>query len=136
MHLPRLLARVNRRIVNPVQSKYAGVIPGHGIIEHVGRRSGQKYRTPVLVFRTEGGFSMIAGYGLKSDWVQNLIAADGGGLQHRRNKYTLSRPRLLQGEEAYLVLPPLARRFARLVHVEGVIRVDAKAAPTDQARLL
>lgn len=125
MHLPRLLARFNRRVVNPIQSRYAGVIPGHGLIEHRGRRTGRLYQTPVLVFRGEGAFSMIVGYGLNSDWVQNLIAADGGGLRHLRRQYVLSRPRLLTGPDAYQVLPRRLRRFARLVAVEAAVRVDA-----------
>lgn len=128
MHLPRALARINRRVVNPVQRRYAGVIPGHGIVEHVGRRTGRPYRTPVLVFRTEDGFGMIVGYGLESDWVRNLIAAGGGRLQHRGHEYTVSRPRLLRGEEAYQALPPRVGRFARRVGVEGVLRV---VCPTD-----
>lgn len=126
MHLPRTLARINRRIVNPIQLRYAGVIPGHGIVEHPGRRSARAYRTPVLVFRTADGFSMIVGYGLQSDWVRNLIAAGGGGLQHRREHYRLTRPTLLRGDDAYRALPALARTFARLVGVEGVLRVVAE----------
>ena len=26
-------------MINPIQRTYAGVIPGHGIVEHTGRRS-------------------------------------------------------------------------------------------------
>jgi deazaflavin-dependent oxidoreductase (nitroreductase family) len=125
MHLPRRLARINRRVVNPIQRRYAGIIPGHGIVEHVGRRSGAHYRTPVLVFRSPGGFAMIVGYGLRSDWLQNLLAAQGGELEHRRHHYVLSRPRLLHGEAAYGLLPAAVRRFARRVGVEGVLQVDA-----------
>lgn len=123
--MPRLLARVNRRVVNPIQRHYAGVIPGHGIVEHAGRNTGCAYRTPVLVFRAPEGFSMIVGYGLHSDWVKNLLAADGGGLQHRRSRYSLSKPRLLQGDDAYQALPGALRTFAKLFRVEGVLRVEA-----------
>ena len=126
MHLPRLLARINRRVVNPIQRRYAGVIPGHGLVEHAGRRTGTLYRTPVLVFPVSGGFSMIVGYGLNSDWVRNLLAADGGALQHRRGHYVLSAPKLLTGEDAYRTLPRFVGRLARLVRVEGVVRVDAR----------
>jgi deazaflavin-dependent oxidoreductase (nitroreductase family) len=125
MHLPRLLARINRRVVNPIQRHYAGVIPGHGIVEHTGRRTGRAYRTPVLVFRAPGGFSMIVGYGLHSDWVQNLLAADGGGLEHRRHRYALSKPRVLHGDDAYQALPSALRPFAKLFRVEGVVQVEA-----------
>jgi deazaflavin-dependent oxidoreductase (nitroreductase family) len=127
MHLPRRLARINRRVVNPIQKRYAGIIPGHGIVEHAGRRTGTRYQTPVLVFGAPEGFAMIVGYGLKSDWVQNLLAADGGGLEHRRRHFLLSGPRLLHGEEAYDALPRIVGRLARLAGVEGVLLADAKS---------
>jgi deazaflavin-dependent oxidoreductase (nitroreductase family) len=129
MHLPRRLARINRRVVNPIQRRYAGAIPGHGIVEHTGRRTGHAYRTPVLVFAAPGGFAMLVGYGLHSDWVQNVLAAQGGRLRHRRVDYTLARPRLLHGPDSYAELPRRIGRVARLLRVEGVLRVDAERAP-------
>ena len=128
MHLPRALARFNRHVTNPIQRRWAGVIPLHGIVEHTGRTSGAPYRTPVLVFGDGSpGFAITIGYGLRSDWVRNLLAADGGGLVHRRRHYTLSRPRVLTGSEALAALPPAYRVFARLVRIEGVLVVDAAA---------
>jgi len=127
MHLPRALARMNRRVVNPIQLRYAGIIPGHGIVGHRGRRTSRYYRTPVLVFRRAGGFSMIVGYGVQSDWVRNLLAGDGGELQHRRQHYTLSGPRLVRGTEAHEALPAVMRLVARLAGVEAVLLVDANA---------
>jgi len=120
-----MLARINRRVVNPIQRTYAGIIPFHGIVEHAGRRSGARYRTPVLVFRAPGGFAIIVGYGLNSDWLQNVLAAEGGGLRHRGRHYLLSRPRLTQGDEAYDSLPRPVRAGAKLLGVEGVLRLDA-----------
>ncbi|HET6915712.1 MAG TPA: nitroreductase family deazaflavin-dependent oxidoreductase [Acidimicrobiales bacterium] len=127
MQLPRALARINRRVVNPIQLRYASIVPGHGIVGHRGRRTGRSYRTPVLVFRRPGGFAMIVGYGVGSDWVRNLLAGDGGELQHRRQRYKLCGPRLERGTEAYEALPAVIAFFARLAGVEAVLLVDAKA---------
>jgi deazaflavin-dependent oxidoreductase (nitroreductase family) len=128
MHLPRTLARFNRHVTNPIQRRWAGVIPLHGIVEHTGRKSGRAYRTPVLVFRRPGGFAMTIGYGLRSDWVRNLLAAHGGALTHRRRRYVLTEPRVLTGAEALAALPPAVRAFARLVGIEGVLVADAAGA--------
>ena len=128
MHMPRAMARMNRIVVNPIQRRYAGVIPGHGIVEHTGRKSGRAYRTPVLVFRSAGGFSMIVGYGLHSDWVRNLLAAGGGGLTNRRHHFALTNPRILHGDDAYLALPRFLRPLAKAVKVEGVLQVTATSA--------
>ena len=127
MHLPRALAHFNRHVTNPIQRRWAGVIPLHGIVEHAGRKSGRTYRTPVLVFGRPGGFAITIGYGLRSDWLRNLLAAEGGGLTHRRRYYTLTRPRVLTGPEALAALPAGYRLFAKLVHVDGVLVVDASA---------
>lgn len=121
-----MLARINRRVVNPIQRTYAGIIPFHGIVEHPGRRTGTRYRTPVLVFRAPGGFAIIVGYGLQSDWLQNVLAADGGGLRHRGRHYLVSNPRLTRRDEAYDGLPRPVRAVAKLVGVEAVLRVDAE----------
>jgi hypothetical protein len=82
----------------------------------------------VLVFGRPGGFVMTIGYGVRSDWVRNLLAAGGGGLVHRRRHYVLTHPRVLTGTDALEVLPVGYRAFARVVRVEGVLVVDAEVA--------
>jgi hypothetical protein len=52
MELPHRLARFNRRVTNPVHRLWAGWAPTYAIIEHVGRRSGKPYRTPVNALTT------------------------------------------------------------------------------------
>jgi len=75
MQLPQWLARFNRYVTNPVQRLWAGWLPGFGIIEHVGRRSGKPYRTPVNVFATDDGLAILLTYGPNRDWLKNLTAA-------------------------------------------------------------
>lgn len=125
MHLPRALARFNRRVTNPIQRRWAGKIPAHGIVEHRGRSSGRAYRTPVLAFRRPGGFVMMIGYGLHSDWVRNLCAAGTGAVVHRGFKYVLSEPRVLTGGSAWPALPGPVGWAARLLRVDGVLVADA-----------
>lgn len=128
MHLPRVLARFNRYVTNPIQRRWAGVIPMHGIVEHTGRRSGRRYRTPVLAFRTadRSAFAFIVGYGLASDWLRNVLAAGGAGLMHRRRHYTLSNPELVRGDAGRALLPLPVRLVARIARVDAVLRVDAR----------
>ena len=54
-----------------------------------------------------------------------MAAAHGGGLVHRRAHYILRGPQVLTGEPALAALPPLFRAFARLVHIDGVLVVEA-----------
>jgi len=87
MQLPQRLARFNRHVTNPVQRLWAGWLPGFGILEHVGRRSGKPYRTPLNVFSAEvngqPGVAILLTYGPDRDWLKNLNAAGGGRI--RRN---------------------------------------------------
>jgi hypothetical protein len=63
MQLPQWLARFNRRVINPVQCIWARWAPTFGILEHVGRRSGMKYRTPLNGFSTDDGIAILTSVG-------------------------------------------------------------------------
>lgn len=78
MRVPRAVARFNRVITNPLAVRFAGWAPLNGTLEHVGRKSGKTYRTPLNIFETADGFVVPIGYGLESHWVQNALA--GGPL--------------------------------------------------------
>ncbi|WP_095533472.1 nitroreductase family deazaflavin-dependent oxidoreductase [Mycobacterium aquaticum] len=46
----RALARFNKYVTNPIQRMWAPYLPYMAVIEHVGRKSGTSYRTPVMAF--------------------------------------------------------------------------------------
>jgi deazaflavin-dependent oxidoreductase (nitroreductase family) len=123
MHLPRALAAFNRRVTNPIQRRWAGRIPGHAIIEHVGRTSGRSYRTPVMCFRRSGGFVFLVGYGLGSDWVRNLLAADGGTVIHRGRRYEVDNVRLVPSPAGRELLPRPLQLITRLAREGDVLTV-------------
>ena len=52
-----------------------GLAPGMGILEHVGRKSGKQYRTPLNVFPTDDGVAILLTYGPDRDWLKNITAA-------------------------------------------------------------
>src|SRR5262249_25971284 len=56
MHLPRFMRRVNRTFTNPVLGTIAWALPPLAIVGHVGRKSGRRYRNPVVAFPTATGF--------------------------------------------------------------------------------
>ena len=126
MHAPRLLARLNRRVTNPVQRLWAGRLTSQAIIEHVGRRSGRVHRTPVQVFPTTDGFAFLIGYGLESDWARNLVAANRGAVVNRGRRYEVDGVRIHRAPEGRQFLPAGLRRLTVLAgegHVLTVRRV-------------
>jgi deazaflavin-dependent oxidoreductase (nitroreductase family) len=77
MVAPRAIAKFNRHVTNRVLGPLVPHLPGFGFVEHKGRRSGRSYRTPVNMFRTDGGYAVALTYGPGSDWVRNVVAAGG-----------------------------------------------------------
>ncbi|MFE3195513.1 nitroreductase family deazaflavin-dependent oxidoreductase [Nocardia sp. NPDC059240] len=83
----RRLARFNKRVTNPIQLQWATRIANYSVLEHVGRKSGKHYRTPVMVFVDNDRMSVLVNYGTNSDWVRNIRAAGSAGVIHRRKHY-------------------------------------------------
>jgi hypothetical protein len=53
---------------------------GHGpfsLIQHVGRKSGRTYETPVILARVPEGFVSELTYGENVNWYRNSVAAGG-----------------------------------------------------------
>ena len=88
----RWVAGFNQVVTNRITGRFAGRLPGFGILTHVGRKSGRLYRTPVNVFRAPGGFFIALTYGREAHWVQNVLAAGGCRLQTGGATYQLSAP--------------------------------------------
>jgi deazaflavin-dependent oxidoreductase (nitroreductase family) len=109
----RWLAKINMAFTNRITSLFAGWLPGFGILTHVGRRSGNVYRTPVNVFRASNGFIIALTYSSQSEWVKNVVAADGCELKTRGKKYQLSAPNVVHD--------PTRRRFP--IPVRLVLRI-------------
>jgi hypothetical protein len=63
MRVPRAVAR---HITNPLALALGGWAPTVGSLEHVGRKSGKRYRTPLNIFDTDDGYVILIGYGTES----------------------------------------------------------------------
>jgi deazaflavin-dependent oxidoreductase (nitroreductase family) len=100
MQLPQWLARFNRHVTNPIQRLWAGWVPAMGILEHVGRRSGKRYRTPLNVFGTDDGVAILLTYGPDRDWLKNLTSAGHGLIMRYGKTFTVTDPRVMPKEAA------------------------------------
>ncbi|CQD10372.1 deazaflavin-dependent nitroreductase family protein [Mycobacterium europaeum] len=130
MQMPQTLARFNRHVTNPVQRLWAGWLPPYGIVEHVGRRSGTLYRTPVTVFGADvdgkPGVAIMLTYGPDRDWLKNLTAAGGGRMRRNGKDFGITDPRVVSKAEAAQHVNPRARGiFARLPFDDAVLLTTA-----------
>jgi deazaflavin-dependent oxidoreductase (nitroreductase family) len=122
-HPPRLgrrVARFNRAVTNKVSIHLAGVLPGMGIVIHVGRRTRNVYRTPVNVFPTKDGFRIALTYGRDSEWVQNALAHGAVRLVTRRRVYELTDPEVVTDEHRQHIPLPF-RAVLRLLRVSDFL---------------
>ncbi|MHC9291006.1 nitroreductase family deazaflavin-dependent oxidoreductase [Mycobacterium sp. LTG2003] len=123
MQLPQWLARFNRHVTNPIQRLWAGWAPTFGILEHVGRKSGTRYRTPLSVFGTDEGVAILLTYGPNRDWLKNITAAGEADMRRHGRTIRLADPRVVTKEEA-------------AAHVKGRVQKVFARLPFEQAVLL
>ena len=122
MQLPQWLARFNRYVTNPVQRLWAGRAPTMGILEHVGRRSGTRYRTPLTVFSTADGVAILLTYGPDRDWLKNLTASGSATMRRYGRSFAVTDPRVMtKAEAAPLIIGWMRPIFAVLPFEQAVL---------------
>jgi len=117
------MARFNKRVTNKVMLRVADRLPYFGIVTHRGRHSGNVYRTPVNVFRTEGGFRIALTYGDDVEWVKNAMDFSAIRLVTHRREYELTGPRVVTDLEHHDVPEPF-RLLLRLLRVSQFLELD------------
>ena len=115
---------VATRYLNPFTRRFAGWVPGFGILTHRGSESGRLYRTPINVFRRGNHFVFFLTYGSNVDWVRNVLAAGRCTLRTRGRDLALVEPELITDPERRLVPPPV-RAVGRLVGATEFVRMRA-----------
>ena len=110
--MPSWVAKVNKRVVNPIQGLWAPWLPPWAVIVHRGRRSGTEYRTPVLAARSGASLYVTLYYGSRAQWVRNLRAAGGGEVVRRGRRRRIANVRIVESPTAE-PLPRAMRVAAR-----------------------
>jgi deazaflavin-dependent oxidoreductase (nitroreductase family) len=126
MPIPRIVGQWNKVGLNRVTKRIAPWMPGLGVVVHRGRRSGRVYQTPVNVFASGDGYVFALTYGPDTDWVKNVLAADGCELRTRGRTIRLTAPRLFH-DKARRDIRPLERQVLRVIGVADFL--SAKTAP-------
>ena len=105
MPLPRSVGRGISRLLNPLVIR-RGWLP---VLVHVGRSSGQTYRTPLPAYAFDGGYAFTINYGPRSDWPKNVMSAGSAKLEEDGVVINLTDQRLLPIAEARALFPPGAK---------------------------
>jgi len=127
MPLPRWLAHINKRVFNPIEVR-RGARP---VLTHVGRSSGKTYRTPLDAHRLPDGYLFIPLYGPRTDWVRNVLAAQGAQLSVDGRHIDLRAPRLVKKKEIWPLVPPTSQSYPGISDESLLLRMTyaAEAQP-------
>ena len=110
-------------ITNPLMVGLAGKRwnPFFGVVEHVGRRSGRGYSTPIAVRRVDGGFVVSPAFGLQVDWYRNVVAAGDGVIRWRAHRYAVEAPVPIDRSAGLAAFTAVQRFFLRLTGVSNFV---------------
>jgi deazaflavin-dependent oxidoreductase (nitroreductase family) len=128
--LGRRMAHFNRLVTNRVTLPLAPWLPGFGVVEHTGRTSARRYRTPVNVFKVPDGYVIALTYGKDSDWVKNVTVANGCDLITRGHRCRLTSPEIIHDEKRQMI-PAMIRPILRLMRVADFLHLKTLASDHD-----
>lgn len=96
------------------------------IVVHRGRKSGRRYRTPVIAFGTEDGYLISLPYGTERDWVSNVVAAGSCTLERAGRRTELGTPKVLTQRQSMPLLPWPVRTGLRVLRIRSVLQLSAR----------
>ncbi len=102
--------------LNPLTRRLARSSFGpFAIVRHVGRRSGKRYETPIIVRPVEDGFVIELTYGHDVDWHKNVLAAGGCTVVWHGKEYVIDKIEPLDTETGRVAFPPPQQLILRLL---------------------
>jgi len=122
MPMPRWLARMNKRVFNPMELK-RGVRP---VLIHKGRSSGTTYRTPLDAHPVDDGYVFIPNYGPRTDWLRNVMAAGAAGLRIDGREIELVNARLVRKDIVWPLLPAGTKTPPGIKKETELLRMDIR----------
>ena len=119
-----LLKHTLNRVTVPLARRGIGPF---SLVRHVGRRTGRRYETPLLLAEVPGSLVAELTYGPRVDWYRNVTAAGACDVVHRGRRLRIDRiedyPTDLGlrafGFPASMVLRLARRRHFRLLHISA-----------------
>jgi deazaflavin-dependent oxidoreductase (nitroreductase family) len=120
------LRHANNKLLNPPMLHLAGRRHWYAAkVEHVGRRSGRRYETPVIAVPVQGGLAIPLPYGQDTDWCRNVRAAGGGVVVREGRRHAVSEPEVVPTNRMREQLPAFWRRSTAPYGIVSWLRMKA-----------
>jgi deazaflavin-dependent oxidoreductase (nitroreductase family) len=123
------IRRFNRSMTNPRVMRTAGSAGDrNAVIEHVGRKSGRVYSTPVTVAPSNTGFVIALPYGTQADWLRNVLAAGRATVVTDGERIAVGAPQIVATAQVADVLGAGSLRTLRLFGVNECLQLERESA--------
>lgn len=117
--------RMNRSLTNPRVMRTAGTAGTQtSVIEHVGRRSGQTYETPVDIIETTTRLLIALPYGVRTDWLRNVLAAGTATVVSGGERIAVKQPAVVATADVEELIPVRTMRTLRLFGVSQCLSLE------------
>jgi deazaflavin-dependent oxidoreductase (nitroreductase family) len=117
--------RMNRSLTNPRVMRTAGNAGTQtSVIEHVGRRSGKTYETPVDIIETTTRLLIALPYGARTDWLRNVLAAGSATVVSGGERISVERPAVVATADVEELIPVRTLRTLRLFGVSQCLSLE------------
>ena len=93
------------------------------LVRHVGRRSGKRYETPIIVQPADDGFVFELTYGPDVDWYKNVLAAGGCTIHWHGKDYVIDKIEPLSTETGLSAFPLPERLLLRAVRRQHFMKM-------------
>jgi len=111
------------RLINPVARRFAGWMPGFGLLTYRGRTTGRVYRLPINVFKRGEHYLFVLTYGSESQWVKNVLTAGECDMRVRGRDVHLVEPELITNPSWELIPWPARLIERRVAGVSEFLRM-------------
>lgn len=115
----------NKHALNPVMMRMAGRKHWYaGVIQHTGRRTGNRYATPVVAERVPDGFIVPLPYGTHVDWLRNVLAADRATIRVNGQTSEVVHPKIIAAAAAAPQLSARRRRAFQRFGINDFMKIE------------
>jgi len=104
-----------------------------GVVRHRGRTSGQTYETPVAIIATDDGFLIALPYGLRSNWLRNVLANGEAVLVHEGREHQVDSPVIVPMATVETAFTADQQRMHRIFGVTEALQLRLVHAEADAA---
>lgn len=112
-----------KHTLNPLTIRLArGASSPFALVRHVGRTSGKRYETPIIVQPTAGGLVIELTYGDQVDWYRNVRAAGGCVILFHRVEYVIDGFEPMTAAEGMAAFTPGQQRVLRMLRREHFVK--------------